>query len=129
MKSYYLKVLPEMGRGLFADSLGIKQGKLVTRCEILTLDQFDTVLVNQTSLKHYTFKLDNNADCLVLGDGEIFNHSDNPNVGYQLQDFDGRKIMIFFSLRDIKPDEQLVIDYNADIKVNTNDYIKAKSLL
>jgi len=120
---YYLKVSPEMGRGLYTGYVGIQKAKLIAQCELLIFDEFDTVLVNQTNLKYYTFKYNDKQDCLVLGDGEIFNHSDTPNVGYKLMTVDDRKVMVFYALRDIAKDEQLFIDYNADIKVDVKSYM------
>src|SRR5271166_1405941 len=116
--SYCLKVTTEFGRGLYATNI-IKKNKVIMQCEVLALSEFDTVLVNQTDLKFYTFKYEGKKDCLVLGDGEIFNHADNANVGYILQLLDDRKVMVFYALTDINPNYQLFINYNADIAVNT----------
>ena len=124
--NYYLKVTTEFGRGLYATNT-IKKNKVIMQCEVLAFSEFDTVLINQTDLKFYTFKYEGKKDCLVLGDGEIFNHSDTANVGYVLQLVDDRKVMVFYALNDIKPEEQLFINYNADTEVNTDLY-KDKNL-
>lgn len=124
--NYYLKVTTEFGRGLYASNT-IKKNKVIMQCEVLAFNEFDTVLINQTDLKFYTFKYEGKKDCLVLGDGEIFNHSDTANVGYILQLVDDRKVMVFYALEDIKPEEQLFINYNADTEVNTDLY-KDKNL-
>jgi SET domain-containing protein len=120
---YNLKVTEEFGRGLYANHT-IKQNTLLFTAELLVLNPADTVKVNETDLQYYTFKYTDNQDCLVLGDGEIFNHSDTPNTGYKLMDWgnSGRLVMAFFALRDIEADEQLFIDYSADTKVKTQDY-------
>lgn len=123
---YYLKVTTEFGRGLYALNT-IKKNKVIMQCEVLAFNEFDTVLINQTDLKFYTFKYEGKKDCLVLGDGEIFNHSDTANVGYILQLVDDRKVMVFYALEDIKPEEQLFINYKADTEVNTDLY-KNKNL-
>lgn len=117
-----LRVTLEFGRGLYATQL-VKAETIIMTCELLVLNEIDTVKVNDTDLKYYTFKYDQTQDCLILGDGEIFNHSDNANVSYQLTQVDGRKVMVFVSKRDINPGDQLMIDYNLDTQVNTNDYI------
>lgn len=123
----------EFGRGLYA-AKHIKKGELIMQAELLVLSIADTATMNNTELKHYTFCFNRMQDCLVLGDGEIFNHSDTPNVSYELAEFEGRKVMRFFALKEIdvwtgSDRTQLFIDYNADTKVNTNNYIKATSLV
>lgn len=125
MNNVYIKTTMEFGRGLYA-ALDIPKGKILAEEELLVLNPLDTVLVNSTDLQYYTFKYSEKQDCLVLGLGEIFNHSNNPNVGYKLVDgegvFEGRKLMQFFTLKEIQKDEQLLIDYSADVKVETNKY-------
>jgi len=121
-----------MGRGL-TNLTTLAKGQFVMQCELLVLSYEDTEVVNQTELKHYTFKYNKMQDCLVLGLGEIFNHSDTANVRYELQDLtqDGvtRKVMVFYALEDIAPGNQLFIDYTADTKVNVNEYINSKSMV
>jgi SET domain-containing protein len=95
------------------------------------LSKPDTCLVNQTELQYYTFVFDatNSLDCIVLGDGEIFNHDDDANTLYGLIDWNGRKLMRFQAARDIKKGEQLFINYAADSLVNVEDYLNNGSLV
>ena|SRR5882757_1108605 len=126
----YIKVTPEFGRGVYASRL-ITQGETVAVCEVLVLSADDTRVVNGlTDLQYYTFvyNAETGQDCLVLGHGEIFNHSDMTNVIYVLEEHNGRKQMIFSAICDIAEGEQLFIDYNADTKVDTSAYI-GKNLL
>ncbi len=125
---YHIKMTEEFGRDLYADKT-ISRGSIVAQFELLVLSPVDTTVVNRTGLEHYTFKFDAERDCLVLGEGEIFNHSATPNCSYNLVDFDGRKVMEFRALRDIGAGEQLFIDYTADVAVNADSYIRAKSLI
>lgn len=118
---YYLKHTKEFGRGLYASKL-IKAGEIITECELLVLNEQDTRIVNTTDLQYYTFKYNETQDCLVLGQGEIFNHSDTANVDYELVDYDGRKVMQFVSKRDILENEQLFINYTQDCKVDADKY-------
>ncbi len=120
---YYLKLHETMGRGLFALQ-DIPAQRIIFTAELLVLSPADTVTVNTTDLQYYTFKYNDAQDCLVLGDGEIFNHSDTPNVGYKLIDFDGRKLMAFYTLRDVQQHEQLFIDYSVDVAVAVITYTK-----
>ncbi len=120
--NYYLKSTEEFGRGLYAD-FNIHENKEVFISELLVFSEEDTIKLENTDLKFYKFKFNDTQDCLCLGLGEIFNHSDTPNVGYKLIDFDGRKVMQFYTLRPVQSGEQLFINYNSDIKVDTNQYI------
>jgi SET domain-containing protein len=123
---YSVQMIEGMGRGVIAE-MDLKKGQVITNCELLVLSHEDSKKVNETDLQWYTFCFNESQDCLVLGDGEIFNHDDNANVLYGLTDFNGRKLMTFQAARDIKKGEQLFIDYNADVKrlgkeIETKDY-------
>lgn len=118
---YQIKVTEEMGRGLYA-STSISPGTVIMQCELLVLDENDTAKINETSLQYYSFKYDNTRDCLVLGCGELFNHSDSPNVTYKLIDFEGRKVMLYIAVSPINAGDQLLIDYALDTKVEVNNY-------
>ena len=118
MKAIYsVQIVEGMGRGIIAER-DIKKGEVITNCELLVLSPEDTIKVNETDLKWYTFTFnaETSQDCLVMGDGEIFNHDDDANTFYGLIDFNGRKLMRFQASRDIKRGEQLFIDYRADVK-------------
>lgn len=124
----YIKMTEEFGRGVYAQK-SITEGEVVEIAEVLLLSEDDTYTLNRnTALKDYTFVVTEdvkyeyigNQDCLVLGNGELYNHSDTPNVKYELINLNGRKQMYFTALRDIKPDEQLFIDYNADTQRKVN---------
>lgn len=123
---YYIKSTIEMGRGLYALQ-DLEANKILFSAELLVLSPDDTTKVNETDLKYYTFKYNETQDCLVLGDGEIFNHSDTANIGYKLVNSDGRKIMLFYTLSPISAHDQLFINYSADIAVQTDTY-KNKNL-
>lgn len=125
---YKIAFNPDFGRGLFATK-DIAIDQRIASFELLVLNERDTELVNKTDLQFYTFKYNETQDCLVLGDGELFNHSDNPNVKFNLVDFDCRKIMQFVAIKDIKEGEQLFISYNQDTEVDTSEYINKKSLI
>jgi hypothetical protein len=69
---YVIKQNQEYGR--YIESIKtISRGEIVSVCELLVLSQVDTVSVNKTELQYYTFSYNETQDCLVLGDGEIFN--------------------------------------------------------
>lgn len=118
---YKIKMTQEFGRGLYA-TRKIYQGELITVCELLVLSEIDTPIVNSTDLKYYTFKYNDKQDCLVMGIGEMFNHSDSPNVSFRLETWIDRKVMVFQAVSDIDTNCQLFIDYNSDIKVDLSKY-------
>jgi uncharacterized protein len=121
---FEIKVTPEFGRGLYATQK-IHTNQIIEVSEILVLSQRDTEFVNETELQYYTFVFNKDTlqDCLVLGNGEIFNHVDIPNVKYDLVRYDDRFKMVFVSVQDIEAGEQLFIDYNRDTQVDTTQYV------
>lgn len=126
--NHEVRMTTDMGRGVFS-SRDITKGDVITVCELLPLSLRDTLIVNDTELKYYTFQLNKIQDCLVLGVGEIFNHSDDANVSYRLVSYGDRNVMQFEALVDIPRDTQLFINYTADSKVNVDSYLKNKSLV
>ena len=118
----HIKLTQEFGRGVYA-SQDINCGELVELCELLVFSPDDTIKVNETDLKWYTFKYDETRDCLCLGNGEIFNHSDDANIDFQLvTGLDGIKRMMFVANRDIKQGEKLFINYSSDVTVDSKQY-------
>jgi len=129
---YSVQMVEGMGRAVIAEK-DFKLGDVVTNCELLVLDKKDTANLNSnTDLQYYTFTYDKTTgqDCLVLGDGEIFNHDDNANTLYGLIDWNGRKLMRFQAARDIMKGEQLFIDYRADVETcDVESYLNNASLI
>lgn len=127
---YYVKETKEFGRGLYA-GITIYRRQVLMRCELLVFNNEDSMRINETLLKYYTFVFDSERDCLVLGDGELFNHDDKANVGYRLESVPGseRMQMVFYALKDIQANEQLFIDYSADAIVDLEQYFNTESML
>lgn len=121
-----------MGRGL-AILTNIKANTVLAQCELLVFDAKDTIIINSAELGHYMFAYSKDQDCLCLGVGELFNHSDTANVSYSIvdviQDNRARKVLQFVAICDIAAGEQLFINYSADVKINTNEYVVAKSMI
>lgn len=128
---YYVMMTEKYGRGVYAER-DLKKGESVMYCEVLVLSTKDTPVVNSTDLKDYTFTFnaETKQDCIVLGDGELFNHgptnnssvtqSTDANTRYYLQNINNRWMMVFRITRPVNKDEQLFIDYNADVKDSVN---------
>jgi SET domain len=125
-----IKLFEDMRRGVVvAPGRGIIRGDIVMACELLVLSPNDTKAVNLTELQYYTFRFNDTQDCLVLGDGEIFNHADIPNVSYNLEEREGRMMMVFTAMTNLFPGDQLYINYTADTPVNTTSYTGNKPLI
>lgn len=118
-----IKVTLKYGRGVYTTKR-IRKGAVVARCEVLLLSASDIETVNRTALRDYTFKYNDIQDCLVLGVGELFNHSNKPLVSYTLEEHQGRVVMVFRALRDIESGRQLFIDYSADTGSIVASYIE-----
>ncbi|KAI8144102.1 hypothetical protein BJV82DRAFT_608304 [Fennellomyces sp. T-0311] len=66
-----------------------------------------------TVLDHYTYIWQGRQFALALGLGSMFNHANDPNVGYY-KDFEN-KIIRYVTIRDIEPDEELCISYGSNL--------------
>lgn len=122
MRSLYINYSPSFGRGVYTLNQ-ILEGAYVMESETLTLSKRDTSIIQQTSLKFYTYALNSDQDLICLGLGSLLNHSDNPNLGYRLiKTFRGDNLIVFEALRTIEADEQLFINYQADGEINLKDY-------
>ena len=121
---YYVMNTQQFGRAVFAQT-NLKKDEVICYCEVLVLSPEDTLKVNQTDLQYYTFTYDHNTaqDCLVLGDGEIFNHSDDANASYELINLNNRPMMVFRTTKDIKANEQIFINYNDDVLYKRDDVL------
>lgn len=124
---YSIKSNPVSGRGLYANR-DIFAGEPVMTCELIVLSEKDTITLQETDLRYYTFVFNEKQDCLLLGDGELFNHSDDSNCSFDLKQYKNRMVMYFRCKNDIKEGEELSINYNDDIKINVDEYLAANSL-
>ncbi|KAI1307679.1 hypothetical protein EDD11_004460 [Mortierella claussenii] len=110
---------------LFIQDCGAKGRGVVTRSMIpgRTLIDISPVLVfpseeyslhgQYTQLGHYTYRWSKGSMALALGLGSMFNHSNNPNVGFQ-RDFD-HNLIRYTTLREIPPNEELCISYGLNL--------------
>jgi uncharacterized cysteine cluster protein YcgN (CxxCxxCC family) len=118
---HFIKQTEDFGRGLYATQ-DVKSGKILFSAELIVLSPEDTLKVQETALRDYTFKFNETQDCIVLGEGELFNHSATPNVGYKLIKQDGRTLMYFFTLSEVEAGSQFFIDYAADSAKLVSEY-------
>ncbi len=93
------------GYGVFASTF-IPADTIVEECPVVIVAK-----KSLPSIASYLFNWDEQQDAMPLGNGMCFNHSEDPNLCY-LKEFD-KKLLIFKTLRDIKPGEELFIGYGA----------------
>ena len=103
-------------RGLIATQ-DIKKNTIIERCPIILVEVKYEDFLEKTKFSSYYFVWDKEYDCIVLGYGEILNHSRNNNVSY-LRD-KKNMIMIYKTTKDIKAGEELTIDYTGGTEEET----------
>lgn len=102
----YLKYVNDIiGWGVFSNNV-FKENDTVEFCYCLP-EKFST-----SQHKNYAFIFDAHSDdsYLVLGFGMIYNHSYDPNIKWEIIDYNHR-IIRFFAIKDINVDEQLCFNY------------------
>lgn len=106
---YKIDVSERYGRGIYA-ARDIQPNELIMQCELIRIPGLAPGV-----LAAFAFSYNETDDCVVLGDGMLFNHNDSPTVFYFMEEFQGRKVMVFRSAGYIKKDSQMFIDYRADL--------------
>lgn len=96
-----------MGRGVFATKR-FKPDDIIEECHVILFDQPQNAKHNPTQA--YSFRWNKKQVAIALGNGSLYNHSYEPNACV-VQDTRGLK-MVFMALREIKPGEQILINYN-----------------
>ena len=97
----------QKGRGVFARQR-IPSGTVIERVPLVlvTWDEID-----ESELVDYAFVWTKKKAAIALGYGSLYNHSFTPNARY---DDVGRKTKIFTAIRDIRPGEEITVNYNGD---------------
>ncbi len=98
-------------RGILAKRY-ITHGSLIEICPVILYPNTQEGNINKTKLGNYVFRWDDTYDCVVLGYGELYNHSYTPNAFYRRNYKD--LVMEFIAYTDIKPKEEICINYNGD---------------
>jgi len=88
------------GRGVFTSN-SIKKGDIIETAPF--------ILIKSGETPNYSFAFDKNQDMLIFGYGSLYNHSKTPNVYYQ--DSDTEKSIDFIATKDIKKNQELLINY------------------
>lgn len=96
---------PLGGRGVFA-AKPIREGALLEECPVLITD------ADYDELGDYVFRWGDEQSpqfALPLGYGACYNHSDDPNADWEMDQ--GRRLMIVGAVRDIAANEEILISY------------------
>lgn len=102
------------GRGVFA-ARGFTAGEVVEECPVVLFRKSYETLHKE--LKTIVFHWDSPegsaaTQALALGYGSLYNHANPANLRYET---DGSSLVLrLVTVRDISPDEELTINYNAD---------------
>ncbi len=99
------------GRGVFA-SQDLKKGEIIEICPLLEIPVDDDFVLQDNLLATYYFSFTDVKDrvAIALGYGSIYNHSYQPNLTYKKNSKD--KTLEFRTIKDIKRDEELTVNYN-----------------
>ena len=103
---------PVHGLGVFA-AVDLSAGETLERCAYIVIDDDD--LQEENRLNDYLFTSpDAPTDYLVvMGCGMLYNHSDNANSGWEVDETDNR-FLRFYADRDIKVGEEIFHDYGSE---------------
>ena len=103
------------GRGVFA-ARGFKTGEIVETCPVVVVNQFVSDLPPEVGCivfgwSYLVTRQVGRQTAIVLGYGSLYNHENPSSMRYEA---DGQaQVMRFIAVRDIAPDEELTVNYNA----------------
>ena len=110
----YVVKTKDKGRAVYAspptrlfDQYAYSAGDVIEKSDVVLFPQKETP--DETIIAYYAFQWDEETLALSFGKSSLFNHSDDPNVGWHI---DKEKVqLIFYALRNINPHEELTIRY------------------
>ncbi len=110
-----VKETDRIGRGVFAASL-IKKGEVIEVAPGLFLSFEELVDTKWNLLFDYYFWMDEYV-VLALGYGSLYNHSEDNNAEYKIDE--NSKTIIFIAIKDIKGGEEIFFNYRGKEKSKT----------
>ena len=126
IKQYlYLKKITAKGRGVFTRKK-IDTNVVIEESPVIVMTAEDRILLDKTLLHDYIFEWGANKDecCMALGFVPMYNHSYESNCEY-FMDFDEESIKVK-TIRPVRKDEELTINYNGDWNDNKKIWFEAK---
>lgn len=108
----YVAESPGKGRGVFTDS-PLSKGDIIEVCPVILFDDWEEAQhIDATPLSHFYYRWTEGVNALALGYGSLYNHSYCPNAYYR-RNYENQTLE-FVALRDIRPGEEILINYNGD---------------
>lgn len=104
----------QKGRGVFA-ARPFVAGEVVEECPVILFRKPYEVLHKELKTVVFHWEVPEGSaatQALALGYGSLYNHSNPSNMRYETDR--EALVMRFIAVRDIAPDEELTINYNAD---------------
>ena len=102
------------GRGVFA-ARAFTAGEVVEECPVVLLRKPYEALHKELKTFVFHWEVPEGAaatQALALGYGSLYNHANPANMRYET---DGASLVLrLIAVRDIRPDEELTINYNAE---------------
>lgn len=102
------------GKGVFA-AIHFSVGEVVEECPVILFKKPYEVLHKELKTFVFHWPVPEGAaatQALALGYGSLYNHANPSNLRYET-DTDSR-LLRYIAVREIAPDEELTINYNAD---------------
>ncbi|NTV61624.1 MAG: SET domain-containing protein [Chlorobiaceae bacterium] len=98
------------GRGAFALN-SMNSGTVIERCPALEVNDCD---IGGELLNYVFYGKEETTRLVVMGNGMLFNHSNEPNVAYYREETTLGPELVLYALRDIKKGEELFYSYGDD---------------
>lgn len=95
---------PGKGRGVYAKEKA-KKANLIEVCHLILMK--NKVIPNE--LEGYVFEYDKTHSALALGNGSLYNHSDDANAWVEMED--ETLYLYIYAKRKIKKGEEITINY------------------
>ena len=106
------RINSKKGRGVFAMK-SFQEGDLIEKSPVIKLTPKERKHCEKTILYSYVYPWrSTRSACLVLGYGELYNHSFEPNADWK-QNFKTGS-MVYRAIKPIKKGEEILINYNGE---------------
>lgn len=108
-----IKQTKNRGRGVFANKLIFKD-EIIESCQIIPFSADDADKIETTFLSNYWYAWRTDDDptqygALCLGNGSLYNHSQNPNA-MVIKDYD-HNLIIFVASKNIEKGTEITVKY------------------
>ena len=113
------------GLGVFARNL-IKEGDVIEEAPLILIPEDELSDLTKTRLLEYYFAWGNKFSeaAIGLGFASLYNHSYEPNAKY-VKDVEN-SVLRFIAIKDIKQDEEILVNYNGHPDDKTKLWFEAR---